>query len=119
MQIAEKLVRKQFLIHPRQLEKLKSLAKREKLSQADLVRRAIDAYDPDNQFSNLEGSELIDLALLKVKEALTDTQKTRKALNAALETADKRGDDKLSIAVDNAEIEALRSFLNGSKGLPE
>ena len=47
MQTAENLVRKQYLIAPQQVEKLQLIAKKQKVSAAEVVRMAIDAFNPD------------------------------------------------------------------------
>jgi hypothetical protein len=83
MQTAQKLVRKQFLIYPDQVKKLELLAQQEDTSAADMVRKAIDAYNPDIP-ADVRESELLDLVAAKVKEALADTQKTRKALSKTI-----------------------------------
>ncbi len=83
MQSAENLVRKQYLIAPRQIEKLESLAKKQNTSAADVVRRAIDAFNPDVP-TDMNESELFELVSAKVKEAIADTQETRKRLKNTL-----------------------------------
>jgi len=83
MQAAEQLVRKQFLIYPDQIKKLNLLAKKENTSAADMVRKAIDAYDIDAADSP-GGSELLELVSMRVKEAIADTRKTRKQLEKTL-----------------------------------
>ena len=83
MQAAESLIRKQYLIAPHQIEKLKVLAKKQKTSAAEVVRMAIDAFDPDVPV-DMKESELFDLVSAKVKEAIKDTQETRNRLNKAL-----------------------------------
>ena len=83
MQAAESLIRKQYLIAPHQIEKLKFLAKKQKTSAAEVVRMAIDAFDPDVP-ADMKESELFDLVSAKVKEAIKDTQETRNRLNKAL-----------------------------------
>jgi hypothetical protein len=85
MQATNNLVRKQYLITPRQIEKLKILAKKQKTSAAEIVRKAIDAFNPDvpTKFE-LSESELFDLVSARVKEAITDTQATRKRLRSTL-----------------------------------
>jgi competence protein ComGC len=80
MQTAEKLVRKQFLIFPKQVKKLELLAKKQKTSAAEMVRCAIDAYDIDAQ-QDMEESELLELVSARVKEAIADTQNIRKRLD--------------------------------------
>jgi DNA-binding protein Fis len=83
MRVAERLVRKQFLISPDQIKKLELLAKKEKSSAAEMVRKAIDAYSP--KLSNgMDESELLELVASRVKEAIADTKKTRSALTRTL-----------------------------------
>jgi len=82
MQTAEKLVRKQFLISPKQVKKLELLAKKQKTSAAEMVRCAIDAYDVDKP-TDMEESELLDLVSMRLKEAITDTREIRKRLDNA------------------------------------
>ncbi len=83
MQAAENLVRKQYLIAPRQIKKLEILAKKQKTSAADVVRKAIDAFNPDVP-AEMNESELFDLVSAKVKEAIKDTQETRNRLKVTL-----------------------------------
>ena len=83
MPAVEKLVRKQFLIAPRQIKKLELLAKKRNTSAAAIVRNAIDAYDPDAP-ADVEGLELLELVSERVKEAVADTRKTRKRLDNTL-----------------------------------
>ncbi len=87
MQAAENLVRKQYLIAPRQIKKLKLLADKHNTSAAEVVRMAIDAFNPDVP-TDLNESELFDLVSARVKEAIAETEATRKRLKktfAALE----------------------------------
>ncbi len=83
MQVTENLVRKQYLIAPRQINKLKDLAEKQNTSAAEIVRMAIDAFDPDVP-ADLNESELFDLVSTRVKEAIADTVKTRKRLRKTL-----------------------------------
>ena len=83
MQTAEKLVRKQFLIYPTQAKKIELIAKRQKTSAAEMVRKAIDAFNPD-ALSDMADSELLELVRARVKEAIKDTKKTRERLSAGL-----------------------------------
>ena len=84
MQAAESLVRKQFLIYPGQVEKIERLAKQENTSAAEMVRKAIDAYNPSLP-NDMGESELMELVAARVKEAITETADTRQRLNEALE----------------------------------
>jgi predicted DNA-binding protein len=77
------LVRKQFFISEKQTKKLEQIAKRENKSAAEIVRLAIDAYNPD-ALDDMEESELMELVSLRLKETIADTRKTRKRLNKTL-----------------------------------
>ncbi len=83
--VAEKLIRKQFLVYPSQVEKMEKLAKDENASVAEMVRKAIAAFNPDHDLSNMEESELLGLVSVKIKEAIVDTRNTRKHLDKTLE----------------------------------
>lgn len=84
MQVAEKLVRKQFLISTAQIKKIELLAKQENTSAAEMVRKAISAYNPDVP-ADMKESELLELVLMRVKEAIVDTRNTRKRLDKTLQ----------------------------------
>ena len=91
MQTADKLIRKQYLISPLQIKKLEQLAKKNKKSAGEMVRSAIDAYNPDIPM-DMKESELIELVSIKVKDAIADTQETRKRLHATLQKLTVRGE---------------------------
>jgi hypothetical protein len=91
MQVAENLVRKQYLISPAQVKKIELLAKKQKKSAAEMVRNAIDAFNPDESM-DMKESELLDLVSARVKEAIENTQETRRRLEMTLETLAARGD---------------------------
>ncbi len=84
MQTTENLVRKQYFISKKQVKKLEILAKKQNTSAAQLVRAAIDAYNPDIPLEMNE-SELFDLVSARVKEAIADTLETRSRLEKTLE----------------------------------
>lgn len=90
MQAAENLVRKQYLISPSQVKKIELLAKKHNTSAAEMVRTAIDAFNPDASM-DIKESELLDLVASRVKEAISDTQETRRRLKTTLETLAARG----------------------------
>ena len=75
----ENLIRKQFMISPAQAEKLALLGRREKSSSA-VVRKAIDAYNPES-IDAMDENELLELVAARLKEALDDTAKTIESLN--------------------------------------
>ncbi len=89
MQVSQNMIRKQILMYPRQVNKIKSLAKKKNTSAAEMVRQAIDAFDPDVTVDMTE-SELFELAAARVKETLADTITTRKKVAAALDKLEAR-----------------------------
>lgn len=90
MQAANNLVRKQYLISPTQVKKIELLAKKQKKSAAEMVRNAIDAFNPDVPI-DMKESELFDLVSTRVREAIANTQETRDRLEKTLETLALRG----------------------------
>jgi hypothetical protein len=83
MPAAQKLVRKQFLISPAQAKKIELMAKKQKTSAAEMVRKAIDAFNSD-ALSGMAETELFKLVRVRVKDAIKDTKKTRERLSSAL-----------------------------------
>jgi hypothetical protein len=87
---AEKLVRKQFLISPSQVEKLNRLARNEGTSVAEMVRAAIDTYNPDTAaIVDSDAPELMELVSERLKEAITSTQKANRVLSNTLKKLSK------------------------------
>jgi hypothetical protein len=97
MQKAQKLLRKQLLIYPSQAEKLRVLAEAENTSVSEMLRRAIDAFDP-NSAADMSESELFELARVRVKEAIKDTIATRKRVEATLKEIEERHAKKRKVA---------------------
>jgi predicted DNA-binding protein len=81
----QNLVRKQYLMSTENISKLDELAQQQGTSSAQIVRLAIDAYDPDNQITLEEEKELMELVSSRLKEAIEDTRATRKRLDKTLE----------------------------------
>ena len=87
----EKLVRKQFLISPSQIRKLDRIARDEGTSVAEIVRVAIDTYDPNIEpFADLDAPELMDLVSARLKEAIASTQKANRKFDRVLKGLSKR-----------------------------
>lgn len=85
---SETLVRKQFYISPGNIEKLEKLSTKLKgRSAAQIVRDAIDAYDPEGEKEN----EMIALAHAKVKEALEATVNANQKMDDCLNSLSKGG----------------------------
>jgi adenylate cyclase len=91
MRANDNLVRKQYLISSSQVKKIELLAKKQNKSAAEMVRNAIDAFNPDVSM-DMNESELLDLVSARVKEAIADTRKTRSRLQTTLEMLGARGD---------------------------
>ena len=86
----EKLVRKQFLISPSQIKKLDRIARDEGTSVAEIVRVAIDSYNPDiAPFADLDAPELLDLVSTRLKEAIASTQKANRKIDRTLKKLSK------------------------------
>ena len=83
------LLRKQYLVTPENVTKLESLAKANGTSATDIVRKAIDAYDPEG-LDEIGESELMSLVSERLKEAIKDTQATRRRLNKTLKQLEKK-----------------------------
>ncbi len=65
------LTRKQVLLSPDNILKLRQWSKIYHLSEAELVRRAIQAYQPDAPVSLECEKELVQAMLAQMKESLT------------------------------------------------
>jgi len=79
----EPLVRKQIMLSNENLEKLSLIAKQKKSSVAQVVRNAVDSYEPDVKgIDDLQ--ELMEFATQKLREAVEDTRVTRKHLRETL-----------------------------------
>ena len=76
------LLRRQFLITEKQIHKLNTLSHSESVSATEIVRRAIDAYDTNEDDMNTH--ELMTLVAGRLKEAIADTRKTRHRLDETL-----------------------------------
>ena len=81
------LVRKQFLISEESVAKLEKLAEARHISASEVVRQAIDSYDP-YQSQEMEMPELMDLVSTRLKEAISSTKKANKKIANALKLLD-------------------------------
>ncbi len=84
----EKLVRKQYLVTPSNVEKLQRLASDRGTSAAEIVRLAINAYEP-NGASELDTPELMGLVSAHLKEAIRATRHTNRVVAKTLKGLDK------------------------------
>ena len=86
------LVRKQFLISEESVAKLERLAETRHISASEVVRQAIESYDP-YQSQEMEMPELMDLVSTRLKEAISSTQKANKKVASTLKLLD-HGDNQ-------------------------
>ena len=89
MEQTQKMVRKQYFIYPNQAEKLRFLAEQQNISTAEVVRQAIDAFDPD-AVTDMSEPELLALARSRIKEAIEETIATRKRVETTLDEIENR-----------------------------
>jgi hypothetical protein len=79
------LIRKQFLVSYSQVEKLSSLSASEGKSEAEIVRLAIDAFDP-NGANNINTPELMELVLQRLEAAIRSTQQANAVVAKTLKS---------------------------------
>ena len=89
MRQTQKMVRKQYSIYPSQAEKLRLLAEQQNISAAEVLRQAIDAFDP-HAVNDMSEPELLALARSRIKEAIAETITTRKRAEMTLDEIEKR-----------------------------
>ena len=77
------LIRKQFLVSESNVIKLEKIARSSGTSATEIVRRAIEAFDPESIHSQGE-RDLIDLVSTRLQEAIAETRATRKRLDKSL-----------------------------------
>jgi hypothetical protein len=80
----QNLVRKQYLMSNENISKVDRLAKQAGASSAQIVRLAVEAYNPDRDYSDDDQTELMELVSGRLKEAISDTRKTRRKLEQTL-----------------------------------
>lgn len=88
MRAQRNLVRKQYLVSHDNVTKVEKLANSRGTSAAEIVRLAIDAYDPHNA-EDLEAPELMQLVSTKLKEAISSTRKANRQVTKALKVLEK------------------------------
>ena len=82
---SQNLVRKQYLMSNEQISKVDRLAKKTGASSAQIVRLAVEAYDPESIRNEPDDTELMELVSSRLKEAIKDTQQTRIKLEQTLQ----------------------------------
>ena len=77
------LIRKQFLVSESNIAKLEEIASKRGTSAAEIVRQAIEAFDPDRA-DILEAPELMDLVSHRLREAIKSTQRANRKVAKTL-----------------------------------
>jgi len=77
------LMRRQYLVTPDNVSKLQAISRAEGVSATEIVRRAIDAYHPDDA-DVIGESELMDLVAARLKEAIASTKKANRKVSSTL-----------------------------------
>ena len=78
------LIRKQYLVSESNVRKLESIAREKRTSATEIVRLAIDAYNPEEPDS-LSNADLMELVDTRLKEAINSTVDAQKKVAVALE----------------------------------
>ena len=86
-QNAKRLVRKQILVTEEQIGKLDRIAGERGVPVTEVVRQAIDAYDPEG-VGQMDTPELMELVGRRLKEALRETRRANKRVNGVLAALD-------------------------------
>lgn len=76
------LVRKQVMLSVDNIHKFESMAVARGSSVSEVIRVAVDAYNPDT--ADIGETELIGLVSTRLEETIADTARTRKRLNKTL-----------------------------------
>jgi hypothetical protein len=85
MHAQENLIRKQFLVSRSQVSKIEKLATAKGTSAAEIVRLAIDAFEPDAAQA-VNTDDLMDLVSAQLKEAIASTRKANKKVAETLKS---------------------------------
>ena len=87
MQAQENLVRKQFLVSRSQITKLERIATNKGTSAAEIVRLAIDAFEPD-MLEAMNSDDLMELVSSQLKEAIQSTREANDSVAHTLKLLD-------------------------------
>jgi len=85
MRAQSNLVRRQYLVSRDNIKKVERLASTKGTSAADIVRQAIEAYDPHGA-GDMDAPELMELVSQKLKDAVVSTKKANRNVAKALKT---------------------------------
>lgn len=77
------LIRKQYMVSKSNIEKLTQIAAERGSSVTEVVRRAIDAYDPTG-YDIMEAPELMNLVSDRLREAIKSTRRANHKVKIAI-----------------------------------
>jgi len=83
MSSQDRLVGKQYRVTRDNIHKLEKLARDQGTSAGHIVRKAIDAFDPDSV--DMEALDLMELVSKKLKTVISETNKTNHKVAKALQ----------------------------------
>ena len=83
--VAEKMIRKQFLISPSTVKRLERIATARGTSESEVVRLAIDSFDPQAAEA-MDSAELIELVSTRLKEAIKSTRSAHRNVAKTLKS---------------------------------
>ncbi len=78
------LLRKQFLVTEENVSKLSLISRNEGISATEVVRRAIDAYQPAGETDEEAPEALMELVAERLKEAIESTRRANHTVEDAL-----------------------------------
>jgi hypothetical protein len=115
----DQLVRQQYLVPRRSVTKLRQLSRQHKVSATEIVRRAIDAYDPASEELAVQEAAALDL-LAEVHGQLRKAMRRIDANMSALQARQRALDDGKVSAQARRDTESwLRRNPRALEGLTE
>lgn len=88
--MSQHLVRKQFLVSESNVSKLERLAQEKGTSATEIVRLAIDAFDPEDA-DCMASEELMELVSEQLKSALEATRQANTKVNQTIKAINQGG----------------------------
>lgn len=84
----QNLVRKQIMLSNSNIKKLKEISNDKGVSVAEVVRLAVENYDPSE--GSLAEKELMAIVSQRLKEAIKDTSRVRRKVNKTIKAMEQR-----------------------------
>ena len=83
-EVAEKMVRKQFLVPPSMARRLEQIAMERGTSASAIVRQAIESFDATGAEA-MEPTDLMDLVSARLKDAIRSTRRAHRQVSRTLD----------------------------------